>query len=313
MRFQRGPVVAYAAVVLIGLLVIVQTLSPDVSALHRVPRTLSGQAEFTVVPPAPSPDVSGVSKIPSTPPEAGRGNDQREPAEPEKPAEKKPDMVPSAPPEEQPETPTPDEPAEPADPGEGNDEATPPTLVPPVGPIPGIMAPLLWPFVAEEDAKPVDEAVPMFLRQLIAADAGVPVESLPLEEPKDERKSDEANEQTTKQPDARPDERESDAERVTRDACELTAAMAEDVKTLPGASEAPAPEATPECAEACAEPKTPVGSSPAADPEVTTDSAEPSDATTESAEPKDQDGPEELEEPKGGGKDEKTCAEKSVQ
>ena len=292
---------AYAAVVLIGLLVIVQTLSPDVSALHRVPRTLSGQADFTVIPPAPEDGVSGVSRIPSTAPDADGGNN-RDGAEPGGAAET-PDEASSAP-SEQPDAPS-EEPTGPADPGEDEGDATPPTLVPSVGPIPGIMAPLLWPFVAEEDARPVDEAVPMFLRQLIAADAGVPVEDLPLEEPKDDRKKDEATE-TTKEPDAKAEEHESEAERIAENACELTAAIAEDVKTLPGASKAPEPEGAPECGEACAEPKTPVGSSPTAEPEATTDSAEPSDAATTEA-------PEPEQEPEEGSKDDKTCAEKSVQ
>ena len=282
---------AYAAVVLIGLLVIVQTLSPDVSALHRVPRTLSGQADFKVIPPAPEDGVSGVSRIPSTAPDADGGDDREDSAEPGRA-------------EEQPDAPS-DEPTAPADPGEGEGDATPPTLVPSVGPIPGIMAPLLWPFVAEEDARPVDEAVPMFLRQLIAADAGVPVEDLPLEEPTKDRDEDEASE-ATKEPDAKAETPKSEAERIAENACELTAAIAEDVKTLTGASEAPEPEGAPECGEACAEPKTPVGSSPAAEPEATTDSAEPSDAATTEA-------PEPEQEPREGSKDDKTCAEKSVQ
>ncbi|OIJ26179.1 hypothetical protein UG56_014270 [Nocardioides luteus] len=296
---------AYAAVVLIGLLVIVQTLSPDVSALHRVPRTLSGQADFTVIPPSPEDGVSGVSRIPSTPPHADGGNDRDGSAEPGG-ADEKPDGASSAP-AEQPDAPS-EEPTGPADPGEDEGDAAPPTLVPSVGPIPGIMAPLLWPFVAEEDARPVDEAVPMFLRQLIAADAGVPVEDLPLEEPKADRDEDEATE-ASKGPEAKSEEHESEAERIAENACELTAAIAEDVKTLPGASEAPEPEGAPECGEACAEPKTPVGSSPAAEPEATTDSAEPSDAATTDA-------PEPEQEPQEGSKDnqdDKTCAEKSVQ
>ncbi|MFE6650118.1 hypothetical protein ACFVJS_26405 [Nocardioides sp. NPDC057772] len=310
MRFQRGPVLAYAAVVLIGLLVVVQTLSPDVSALHRVPRTLSGQADFTVIPPAPAPGVSGVSTIPSTAPDADGEHEQGGPAEPAESAEEKPDEAPSAPPAEQPDAPSPDEPAEPADPGDGEGDANPPTLVPSVGPIPGIMAPLLWPFVAEEDARPVDEAVPMFLRQLIAADAGVPVEDLPIEPPKKDRDPDGKTEEGT-EPAKESEKDESDVERIAEDACELTAAIAEDVKPLPGASEAPEPEATPECGKACTESKTPVGSSPAADPEATTDSAEPSDdepskaETTEAAETE--------HEPKEGSKDDKVCAEKSVQ
>lgn len=300
---------AYVAVVLIGLLVVVQTLSPDVSALHRVPRTLSGQADFTVIPPAPAPGVSGVSTIPSTAPEADGEREQRAPAAPGEKAEEKPDETPAAPPAEQPDAPSSEEPAEPADPGDG-DDANPPTLVPSVGPIPGIMAPLLWPFVAEEDARPVDEAVPMFLRQLIAADAGVPVEDLPIEPPKEDRQADgktDENKESAKES----EKDESEAERIAEDACELTAAIAEDVKPLPGASEAPEPEATPECGEACTEPKTPVGSSPAADPEATTDSADPSEdepsktETTEAAEPD--------HEPKEGSKDDKVCAEKSVQ
>lgn len=300
---------AYAAVVLIGLLVVIQTLSPDVSALHRVPRTLSGQADFTVIPPASSPGVSGVSTIPSTTPDADRGSDREDSAEPEGRADEKPDKAPTAP-AEQPDASPSEEPTTPADPGEDEGDAKPPTLVPSVGPIPGIMAPLLWPFVAEEDARPVDEAVPMFLRQLIAADAGVPVEDLPLEEPKEDRESDEAAAET-KEPDPESTKHESEAERVIEDACELTAAIAEDVKTLPGVNEASEPEATPECDEACAEPKTPVGSSPAAEPEATTESAEPSDTepsnagTSEAAEPE--------QEPKEGSKDDQTCAEKSVQ
>ncbi|MEU6138276.1 hypothetical protein [Nocardioides sp. NPDC047086] len=305
MRFQRGPVMAYAAVVLIGLLVVIQTLSPDVSALHRVPRTLSGQADFTVIPPAPSPDVSGVSTIPSATPDADRGSDREESPERESRGDEKPDTAPSAP-AEQPDAPQPsEEPTTPAEPGEDEGDSKPPTLVPSVGPIPGIMAPLLWPFVAEEDARPVDEAVPMFLRQLIAADAGVPVEDLPLEEPKKDREKDEAPE-GTKEPDTEATKQESEAERVIQDACELTAAIAEDVKTLPGASNDPDPKGTPECGEACAEPKTPVGSSPAAEPEATTESAEPSDdEATEAPEPE--------QEPKEGSKDDQTCAEKSVQ
>ncbi|MER6972415.1 hypothetical protein ABT304_15250 [Nocardioides sp. NPDC000445] len=306
MRFQRGPVMAYAAVVLIGLLVVIQTLSPDISALHRVPRTLSGQADFTVIPPAPSPGVSGVSTIPSNTPETDRKSDPEDSAPPKSREEEKPDRAPSAP-AEQPEAPPSEEPTTPADPDEGNGK--PPTLVPSAGPIPGIMAPLLWPFVAEEDARPVDEAVPMFLRQLIAADAGVPVEDLPLEEPKEDRETDEATSES-KEPDAESTKKESEAERVLEDACELTAAIAEDVKTLPGANDAPEPEATPECDEACAEPKTPVGSSPAAEPEATTESAEPSD--TEPSEAETTDAPE-PEEPKEGSKDDQTCAEKSVQ
>ncbi|MBG6097729.1 hypothetical protein [Nocardioides luteus] len=302
MRFQRGPVMAYAAVVLIGLLVVVQTLSPDISALHRVPRTLSGQADFTVIPPAPDPDVSGVSTIPSTAAEADRGD--QDAAEPDQQGDQKPDDKPSAP-AEQPDAPSSEEPTAPADPGEDEGDATPPTLVPSVGPIPGIMAPLLWPFVAEEDARPVDEAVPMFLRQLIAADAGVPVEDLPLEEPKKDQERDEATEET-KDPAKEPETRKSEVEQIAEDACELTAAIAEDVKTLPGASEGPEPEATPECGEACAEPKSPVGSSPAADPEASTDSTEPSDAATTEA-------PEPEHEPKEGSNDDKACAEKSVQ
>lgn len=296
---------AYAAVVLIGLLVIVQTLSPDVSALHRVPRTLSGQAEFTVVPPAPEEGVSGVSRIPSTAPDANETNEGAGPAASDDAPDEKPDEASSAP-TEQPDAPS-EEPTGPADPGEDDGDATPPTLVPSVGPIPGIMAPLLWPFVAEEDARPVDEAVPMFLRQLIAADAGVPVEDLPLEEPKKDQEKDEGT-KATKEPEPKSDEddSESESDRIAQNACELTAAIAEDVKTLPGASKAPEPEGAPECGEACAEPKTPVGSSPTADPEATTDSAEPSDdATTEAPEPE--------QEPEEGSKDDKTCAEKSVQ
>lgn len=300
---------AYAAVVLIGLLVVIQTLSPDVSALHRVPRTLSGQADFTVIPPAPSPGVSGVSTIPSTTPDAGRESDREEPAQPERRDDEKPDKAPSAP-AEQPDASPSEEPPTPADPGEDEGNGKPPELVPSVGPIPGIMAPLLWPFVAEEDARPVDEAVPMFLRQLIAADAGVPVEDLPLEEPKEDRESDEANTET-KEPDADSTKRESEAERVAEDACELTAAIAEDVKTLPGSNEASEPEATPECGETCAEPKTPVGSSPAAEPEATTESAEPSDTEQSNAETTD--APEPEQEPKEGSEDDQTCAEKSVQ
>ncbi|MFD7074850.1 hypothetical protein ACFV9G_11605 [Nocardioides sp. NPDC059952] len=304
MRFQRGPVMAYAAVVLIGLLVVIQTLSPDVSALHRVPRTLSGQADFTVIPPAPSPDVSGVSTIPSTTPDADRKSDREDPAPPKSREDKKPDKAPSAPAEQPDDAPPSADPTTPADPGEDQGHGKPPKLVPSVGPIPGIMAPLLWPFVAEEDARPVDEAVPMFLRQLIAADAGVPVEDLPLEEPKKDRESDEETAQT-KESDPESTKRESEAEQVIENACELTAAIAEDVKTLPGADEAPDSKGTPECDEACAEPKTPVGSSPAAEPEATTESAEPSvEETTDSPEP---------EEPKEGSKDDQTCAEKSVQ
>lgn len=300
---------AYAAVVLIGLLVVIQTLGPDVSALHRVPRTLSGQADFTVIPPAPSPGVSGVSTIPSTTPDADQESDREDPAQPERRDDENPDRAPSSP-AEQPDTPPSEEPTTPADPGEDEGDGKPPTLVPSVGPIPGIMAPLLWPFVAEEDARPVDEAVPMFLRQLIAADAGVPVEDLPLEEPKEDRETDEATTET-KEPDAESTKQESEAERVIEDACELTAAIVEDVKTLPGSNEASEPEAMPECGEACAEPKTPVGSSPAAEPEATTEPAEPSDAeqpkagTTETTEPE--------QEPKEGSKDDQTCAEKSVQ
>ena len=302
---------AYAAVVLIGLLVVIQTLSPDVSALHRVPRTLSGQADFTVIPPAPSPGVSGVSTIPSTTPDADRGTDREDPAPPKSREEEKPDKAPSAP-AEQPDAQPSEEPTTPADPddGNGNGNGKPPTLVPSVGPIPGIMAPLLWPFVAEEDARPVDEAVPMFLRQLIAADAGVPVEDLPLEEPKADRETDEATAES-KDPDAESTKPESEAERVIEDACEITAAITEDVKTLPGANDASEPEATPECDEACAEPKTPVGSSPAAEPEVTTESAEPSDTEQSDAETTDTEEPEQ--EPKEGSKDDQTCAEKSVQ
>ncbi|NGN95468.1 hypothetical protein G5C66_22350 [Nocardioides sp. KC13] len=309
MRFQRGPVVAYAAVVLIGLLVVVQTLSPDISALHRVPRTLSGQADFTVIPPAPSPGVSGVSQIPETP-GTDEGRDQEDSAEPEEQTGEKPDETPAAPPAEQPDVPASDAPAEPADPGDTEGDTNPPTLVPSVGPIPGIMAPLLWPFVAEEDARPVDEAVPMFLRQLIAADAGVPVEDLPIEQPKKDRERDEAPKEG-EEPAKESEKDQSEAEQIAEDVCELTAAIAEDVKTLPGASEAPDPEATPECGEACTEPKTPVGSSPAATPEATTDPAEPSDTessrteTTEAAEPE--------HEPKEGSKDDRACAEKSVQ
>ncbi|MER7608634.1 hypothetical protein [Nocardioides sp. NPDC127503] len=309
MRFQRGPVMAYAAVVLIGLLVVIQTLSPDVSALHRVPRTLSGQADFTVIPPAPSPGVSGVSTIPSTRPDADRKSDREDSAQPERRGDAKPDKAPSAP-AEQPDASPSEEPTAPADPGEDKGNGKPPKLVPSVGPIPGIMAPLLWPFVAEEDARPVDEAVPMFLRQLIAADAGVPVEDLPLEEPKEDRESDEATTET-KEPDADSTKHESEAERVAEDACELTAAIAEDVKTLPGSNEASEPEATPECGEACAEPKTPVGSSPAAEPEATTESAEPSDDEQSNTETTD--APEPEQEPKEGSKDDQTCAEKSVQ
>lgn len=302
---------AYVAVVLIGLLVIIQTLSPDVSSLHRVPRTLSGQADFTVIPPAPSPGVSGVSTIPSTPSDPDRDSDQDGAAEPDG-SDEKPDVTPSEPPD-QPDPPASDVPTDPADPGEDEGDAELPTLVPSVGPIPGIMAPLLWPFVAEEDARPVDEAVPMFLRQLIAADAGVPVEALPLREFKEDRDKREATAEAT-DPDKESAKQKSEAERVIEDACELTAAIVEDVKTLPGANEAPEPEATPECGEACAEPKTPVGSSPAAEPEATTDSAEPSDTEqspmgkTDTAEPE--------REPREGSKDDQddqTCAEKSVQ
>ncbi|MFJ9388251.1 hypothetical protein ACIRON_05490 [Nocardioides sp. NPDC101246] len=309
MRFQRGPVMAYAAVVLIGLLVVIQTLSPDVSALHRVPRTLSGQADFTVIPPAPSPDVSGVSTIPSTTTDADRESDREDPAPPKRREDEKPDKAPSAP-AEQPDAPPSADPTTPADPGEDEGHGKPPTLVPSVGPIPGIMAPLLWPFVAEEDARPVDEAVPMFLRQLIAADAGIPVEDLPLEEPKADRESDEETAKT-EDPEAESTKHESEAEQVIQDACELTAAIAEDVKTLPGADEAPESEATPECDEACAEPKTPVGSSPAAEPEATTESAEPSD--TEQSNAGTTEAPEPEQEPKRGSKDDQTCAEKSVQ
>lgn len=300
---------AYAAVVLIGLLVVIQTLSPDVSALHRVPRTLSGQADFTVIPPAPSPGVSGVSTIPSTTPDADRENDREDSAQPERRDDEKPDKPPSAP-AEQPDASPSEEPTTPADPSEDEGNGKPPELVPSVGPIPGIMAPLLWPFVAEEDARPVDEAVPMFLRQLIAADAGVPVEDLPLEEPKEDRESDEATAES-KEPDAESTKQESEAERVIEDACELTAAITEDVKTLPGSNEASEPEATPECGEACAEPKTPVGSSPAAEPEATTESAEPSD--TEQSNTETTDAPEPEQEPKEGSKDDQTCAEESVQ
>ena len=300
---------AYAAVVLIGLLVVIQTLSPDVSALHRVPRTLSGQADFTVIPPAPSPGVSGVSTIPSTTPDADRGSDREDSAPPKSRKDEKPGKKASAP-AEQPDAAPSKEPTTPADPGEDEGHGKPPTLVPSVGPVPGIMAPLLWPFVAEEDARPVDDAVPMFLRQLIAADAGVPVEDLPLEEPKKDRESDDATEET-KEPDAESTKDESEAERVIEDACELTAAIAEDVKTLPGANEAPESEATPECDEACAEPKTPVGSSPAAEPEATTESAEPSD--TEQSNAGTTDAEESEQEPKEGSKDDQTCAEKSVQ
>jgi hypothetical protein len=297
---------AYVAVVLIGLLVIIQTLSPDVSSLHRVPRTLSGQAEFTVIPPAPSPGVSGVSKIPSAAAEENGDNGQGDAAAPDEQAEKKPEKAAPAPPaDQQPEAPSPEQPAEPAEPGEDEGETKPPTLVPPVGPIPGIMAPLLWPFVAEKDARPVDQAVPMFLQQLLAAEAGVPVESLPMKDPKDGREAEESTGEA-KEPAPEPDGPESEAERIAKGVCELTAAIAEDVKELPGASEAPEPRATPECGEACTEPKTPVGSSPAADPEASTDSDEPSDVET--TEP-----PERAEEPKDGRKDEKTCAEKSVQ
>lgn len=300
---------AYAAVVLIGLLVIIQTLSPDVPSLHRVPRTLSGQAEFIVIPPAPSPGVSGVSKIPSAAAEENEGDVQGDAPEPDEQAEEKPEKAPPAPPaEQQPDAPSPEqpsEPAEPAEPGEDGDETNPPTLVPPVGPIPGIMAPLLWPFVAEKDARPVDQAVPMFLQQLLAAEAGVPVESLPLKDPKDAREAEESTGES-KEPAPEPDGPESEAERIAEGICELTEAITEDVKELPGASEAPEPRATPECGEACAEPKTPVGSSPAADPEASTDSTEPSDAET--TEP-----PKRAEEPKDGSKDEKTCAERSVQ
>lgn len=300
---------AYAAVVLIGLLVVIQTLSPDVSALHRVPRTLSGQADFTVIPPAPSPGVSGVSTIPSTTPDADRGSDREDSAPPKSREDEKPGKKASAP-AEQPDAAPSKEPTTPADPGEDEGHGKPPTLVPSVGPVPGIMAPLLWPFVAEEDARPVDDAVPMFLRQLIAADAGVPVEDLPLEEPKEDRESDDATAES-KEPDAESTKDESEAERVIQDACELTAAIAEDVKTLPGANEAPEPEATPECDEACAEPKTPVGSSPAAEPEATTESAEPSD--TEQSNAGTTDAEESEQEPKEGSKDDQTCAEKSVQ
>lgn len=301
---------AYAAVVLIGLLVVIQTLSPDVSALHRVPRTLSGQADFTVIPPAPSPGVSGVSTIPSATPDADQESDREDPVQPERRDDEKPDKATSSP-AEQPDAPPSPEPTTPADPGEDEGDGKPPTLVPSVGPIPGIMAPLLWPFVAEEDARPVDEAVPMFLRQLIAADAGVPVEDLPLEELKEDRETDEATTET-KEPGAESSKQESEAERVIEDACELTAAIAEDVKTLPGSNEASEPEATPECGEACVEPKTPVGSSPAAEPEATTtESAEPSD--TEQSNGETTDAPEPEEEPKDGRKDDQTCAEKSVQ
>jgi hypothetical protein len=299
---------AYAAVVLIGLLVVIQTLSPDVSALHRVPRTLSGQADFTVIPPAPSPGVSGVSTIPSPPPDADGGSDREDSAPPEDREDQKPDKAPPAPAE--PDAPSSEQPTAPADPGEDEGDTKPPTLVPSVGPIPGIMAPLLWPFVAEEDARPVDEAVPMFLRQLIAADAGVPVEDLPLAEPKKDRETDEGASET-KEPDAESTEHESEAERVIEDACELTAAIVEDVKRLPGANEAPESEATPECDEACVEPKSPVGSSPAADPEVTTDSDEPSD--TEPSNAGTTEAPEPEEKPEDGSKDDQTCAEKSVQ
>jgi hypothetical protein len=299
---------AYAAVVLIGLLVIIQTLSPDVSSLHRVPRTLSGQAEFVVIPPAPSPDVSGVSKIPSAAAEEIGDDAQDDAPEPDEQPEKKPEKAPPAPPAEQPDAPSPEQPADPADPaepGEDEDETKPPTLVPPVGPIPGIMAPLLWPFVAEKDARPVDQAVPMFLQQLLAAEAGVPVESLPMKDPKDAREAEEPTRESN-EPAPKSDGPESEAERIAEGVCELTEAIVEDVEKLPGASEAPEPLATPECGEACTEPKTPVGSSPAADPEASTDSAEPSDAET--TEP-----PKRAEEPKDGSKDEKTCAEKSVQ
>ncbi|GGR70384.1 antitoxin component of RelBE/YafQ-DinJ toxin-antitoxin module [Nocardioides luteus] len=309
---------AYAAVVLIGLLVIIQTLSPDTSALHRVPRTLAGQADFTVIPPAPDPDVSGVSTIPSTSPSTEVERDRDEPAEPERKKGEKPDPKPSAPAGEQPDAPPSQQPEEPpVDPGEGEDEVTPPALVPPVGPIPGIMGPLLWPFVAEEDARPVDEAVPMFLRQLIAADAGVPVDALPLEvPPKTERETDQRTEEP-EQPEKDVPARETEAEKILEDACQLTAAIAEGVQTLPGAEDGAGaeegavggkrkPEATPECAQACAEPKTPVGSSPAADPEVSTDPAAPSDDASAEA-------PKPEQEPKDGSKDEKTCAEKSVQ
>lgn len=301
---------AYAAVVLIGLLVIVQTLGPDDSSLHRVPRTLSGQAEFTVVPPAPSPGVSGVSTIPSAEPKVKPGNDHDDAAEPAEQAEEKPDKASPPPPAEQPDAPAPETPAEPTDPGEDDGEDQPPMLVPSVGPIPGIMAPLLWPFVSEEDARPVDKAVPMFLRQLIAAGAGVPVEELPVEVPEEDRKKDEPA-KDVKEPEPAPDEHESEAEQVIEDACELTAAIAEDVEDLPGASEAPDPRATPECGEACVEPKTPVGSSPAADPEAATDSDVPSD--TEQSNAGTTEAPEPEQEPKDGSKHDKTCAESSVQ
>ncbi|MGH3351087.1 MAG: hypothetical protein ACRDPS_10520 [Nocardioides sp.] len=313
MRFQRGPALAYAAVVLVGLLVLVQTLSPDVSSLHRVPRTLSGQAEFTVVPPAPTPDVSGVDTIPGT----GDGADEKtdgdravKPAQPDEQGEPTPDEEPAAPaPSDTPEAPPSADPTTPADPGDDPGETAPPTLLPSVGPVPGIMAPMIWPFVSAEDSRPLDESVPMFLRQLIAAGADVPVKDLPVVE--DETIS--AGE-APRPPQRRSDQRRSEPERSPEDkACEPGAEDTEEPETLPAPDDAdqksdetsePRDEddATPDCAEACVEPKSPVGSSPAAEGE---DSADvPSEDETSGA-------PVEGE-PRQDSEEEKTCAEESA-
>ena len=311
---------AYAAVVLVGLLVFVQTLSPDVSSLHRVPRTLAGQAEFTVVPPAPTPDVSGVDAIPG----AGAGNgdgadkktDQDRAGEAEQPGQsgQKPGggastEPPAGAPEDSPSV----DPTLPSDPGGGGgeDETTPPTLIPSVGPIPGIMAPLIWPFVSADDSKPLDEAVPMFVQDLIEAESGAKVEDLP--DSKDETISAGEAPKTPRAPQRRSGLRNLAPERVPEEkTCEPAAD--EVPETQPSASESdetstksepkPEDEATPECAEACAEPTSPVGSSPAADGKESTDPDSPSDEETTGA-------PVTEESSQGSGEGE-TCAEESA-
>ncbi|MBO0842183.1 MAG: hypothetical protein J2O46_03290, partial [Nocardioides sp.] len=75
MRSQhRAPLVAYAIVAIVGLFVIMQTLSPDVMALQRVPRTLTGHGAYRIEDPAPplspQPSTAGAS-APARTPEAG--------------------------------------------------------------------------------------------------------------------------------------------------------------------------------------------------------------------------------------------------
>ncbi|TQL69590.1 hypothetical protein FB381_3500 [Nocardioides albertanoniae] len=305
---------AYAAVVLVGLLVLVQTLSPDVSSLHRVPRTIAGQADFTVVPPAPTPDVSGVDTIPGTGKGSGDGAGERsdqggagEAAQPGPSEHKGGDDTSPKPPAATPEDPPANDPTTPPDPG-GDDDPAPPTLVPSVGPIPGIMAPLIWPFVSVDDSKPLNEAMPMFLQQLIEADPGATVGELPGT--KDETIS--AGE-APKPPQLRQGKRGFAPERAPeKKTCDPDSEQTPEKRPVPGddddmsADSEPRDddEATPECAEACADTKAPVGSSPAADGEDSTDDEAPSEEqTTESPA---------IEEPSDGSDEDQACAEKSA-